>query len=142
MLRALRCLPLFAVAACASNDVAPTPASPPLLAQSEVPPECRAYATSVIIAGQQTPATGLACPQPDGSWRISQTAPGLMQVHEAPAGVLYPPPYAYYGPSTYAPPVALGLGAAFVVKDRHHHRRHHHHDRGRQLRGGSSNNTE
>jgi hypothetical protein len=32
--------------------------------------ECREFESTVIVDGQQRLARGLACPQPDGSWRI------------------------------------------------------------------------
>lgn len=32
--------------------------------------ECREFQSTVIVDGQPLPARGLACPQPDGSWRI------------------------------------------------------------------------
>ncbi len=31
---------------------------------------CREFESTVIVDGQQRIARGLACPQPDGSWRI------------------------------------------------------------------------
>jgi hypothetical protein len=33
---------------------------------------CRPYQTTVQVGGKPTTATGLACRQPDGSWRIAQ----------------------------------------------------------------------
>jgi surface antigen len=34
---------------------------------------CRDYHTTVVIDGKQERATGTACRQPDGSWRIANS---------------------------------------------------------------------
>ncbi len=50
------------------------PPPPPTAAASQAMPEplggCRELESAVIVDGQTRMARGLACPQPDGSWRI------------------------------------------------------------------------
>lgn len=107
--------------------------------------ECQEFTTPVIIGGQQQQATGLACRQPDGSWRISLSPEGGGQ---PPTVFMLPPPPLAYAPGYYWPPpywspafVGLGFGTAFVF-DHHHHHRHFHHfdhrrfDDGRFMHGG------
>ena len=40
-------------------------------AQAAASGDCREYRTQVVIDGQQQIAVGLACRQPDGSWRLA-----------------------------------------------------------------------
>jgi hypothetical protein len=44
---------------------APVEAAPPAAAA-----DCREFTQTVVIGGQARQATGQACPQPDGTWRI------------------------------------------------------------------------
>jgi hypothetical protein len=50
----------------------PEPAAAP--AEAAAPPaapaDCREFTQTVVIGGQTRQATGRACPQPDGTWRI------------------------------------------------------------------------
>jgi hypothetical protein len=50
--------------------------------------ECHKYQTPITVGGTQEQAEFLACRQPDNSWRITQTTPGL------PIQVYTVPPYA------------------------------------------------
>jgi hypothetical protein len=38
--------------------------------QAAASPDCREFSQTVMIGGQPRQATGRACPQPDGTWRI------------------------------------------------------------------------
>jgi surface antigen len=38
--------------------------------QAATSPDCREFTQTVMIGGQPRQATGEACPQPDGTWRI------------------------------------------------------------------------
>jgi len=71
---------------------APTASTQPPAAQ----PSCTSYTVPVTVGGQPQQAVIEACQQADGSWRITQTTPGLPpQVYEVP-----PPAYSPY-PSAY-----------------------------------------
>jgi hypothetical protein len=83
-------------------------------------PACETTTVPVEVGGQPVTATVTACPQPDGSWRITQQTPGLPpQVYIAPA----PPPGEY--PSSYSDyfdywplwggPWFWGIGPSVVV---------------------------
>ena len=50
--------------------------------------ECHKYQLPITVGGTQVQAEYLACRQPDNSWRITQTTPGL------PTQVYTVPPYA------------------------------------------------
>jgi hypothetical protein len=165
---------LLTCAACqqqpyAATTVAPAPMAPGLAAQDPsgqtplpgqapppapaVPPPCQDYDVSVTIAGKPTKAHDHACQQPDGSWQITQTTPGLPdQVFNVPpppanappppgtgtaapppaaSGYYYPYPYPYPYPYSYywADPWAYGLffaGGSFIFVDRFHHFHHNH----------------
>jgi surface antigen len=41
------------------------------------PPGCPTYSLMVVISGEPREATVVACPQPDGSWQVTQYTPGL-----------------------------------------------------------------
>ena len=57
--------------------VAPAPAGDP---------SCTSYPLPVVVNGQTQQATVVACPQADGSWRVTQYSPGLPpQVYTEPA---------------------------------------------------------
>jgi hypothetical protein len=47
----------------------PTPYPSYLYAPMEGDPGCYEYQTTTVINGQQAPAWGMACLQPDGTWR-------------------------------------------------------------------------
>jgi len=73
----------------------PTAGTQPPTAQ----PSCTSYTVPVTVGGQPQQAVVEACRQADGSWRITQTTPGLPpQVYEVP-----PPAYSPY-PSAYSAP--------------------------------------
>ncbi len=98
---------------------------------SPSPPPCTSYTVPVTVGGQPQQAVVEACPQPDGSWRITQTTPGLPpQVYEVPA-----PPYApYSGAYAYAypdffpywfdVPWYFGLAPSIVVVQHFNHFHH------------------
>lgn len=47
--------------------------------------DCRRYQMSITVGGVQEQADVLACLQPDNTWRITQTTPGLpTQVYTVP----------------------------------------------------------
>jgi hypothetical protein len=98
------------------------------------PPACQSSTVPVTVGGQPEQARVEACPQPDGSWRITQTTPGLPpQVYVMPA----PPPEAY--PSAYpdydyyfdywpwAGPWFWGIGPSVVIVQNFHHFHHFDH---------------
>ncbi|CAB3758318.1 hypothetical protein [Paraburkholderia solisilvae] len=99
----------------------------------EAAQECREVSGDADIDGQQQPIRGIACRQPDGTWRIQQ------QEADDNGGVVYPPPYdPYYGygygpypwypyDPWWGPPFAFGFGASFVFVDRFHHFHHINH---------------
>jgi hypothetical protein len=101
---------------------------------SQGPQNCRDFTMPVTIGGQQQQAVGRACPQPDGSWRVTQNTPGLPeQVYTVPPQAMniypYPDPYPYYwgdpwfyGPGLYGPSFFAG-GPVFLAQ--HFHRFHH-----------------
>jgi surface antigen len=64
------------------NAATPQPANavppPTQTASSEPsPPPCTTYTVPLTAGGQPQQAVIVACPQLDGSWRITQTTPGL-----------------------------------------------------------------
>lgn len=103
--------------ACASEpyaDTAAVTAAPTQTAQTE----CRDFKVPVTVGGNQEEATGQACQQPDGSWRIIQDTPGLpQQVYIVPQPVYVYPDYYWAEPW---PPVFFGSSFIFV----NHHFRH------------------
>jgi hypothetical protein len=59
----------------------------------------------LTVGGQPQQAVVEACPQADGSWRITQTTPGLPpQVYEMPAPTYSPYPPGYSGSEVYPYP--------------------------------------
>lgn len=73
-MRSLDLLLLLGCSACSSLEGARQP-----------PQECHQYRLPVIVGGTQEQAEFLACRQADGSWRITQTTPGLpTQVYTVP----------------------------------------------------------
>jgi hypothetical protein len=70
-----------------------------------VPPTCSSYTVPLTVGGQPQQAVVEACQKADGSWRITQTTPGLPpQVYEAPAPAPSPYPSAYTYPGGYPYP--------------------------------------
>jgi hypothetical protein len=58
---------------------------------------CREFTTTITIDGQPQQASGLACQQPDNSWRIVSEDTGIAPEVGAPPSVAYPYPYATAG---------------------------------------------
>jgi surface antigen len=126
---------------------APTAGQPPPMptAGTQTPsaqPACSSYTVPVTVGGQPQQAVIEACQQADGSWRITQTTPGLPpQVYEVPAPANSPYPSAYSYPEAYpypdfspywgwndwswgGSPWFLGLAPSIVVVQRFHHFHH------------------
>jgi hypothetical protein len=105
-------------------------------AQGDIAPNCREFTSTVTIGGQPQQAFGQACQQPDGSWQITQTAPGQPPVaYTLPPEAIYPAPYPY--PYYWNDPWLFGapffIGGSFFFGDRFH--RFHDHDRFRHFDG-------
>src|SRR5260221_7254338 len=76
---------------------------------------CREYNAQIMIGGQPRPAYGWACQQPDGSWTVSQEAPGHPPpVYVVPANPPYPPGYPYLAYDPYWGP-RVAIGGTFVL---------------------------
>jgi surface antigen len=94
-------------------------------AQDQTPPQatCREFTAPVTVGGQPQQASGQACQQPDGSWRITQNTPGLpTQEYTVPAPpISYPYPYPGYWADSwdYGPPLFVG-GSIFFANGFHH----------------------
>ena len=116
-------------------EPAPTAGTQPPPAQ----PSCTSYTVPVTVGGQPQQAVVEACQQADGSWRITQTTPGLPpQVYEVPPPAYSPYPSAYpypdFSPSwdwAGAPywgwgdaPWFFGLAPSIVVVQRFNHFHH------------------
>jgi surface antigen len=98
-------------------------------------PSCSSYTVPVIVGGQQQQAVVEACPQADGSWRITQNTPGLPpQVYQVPPPASSPYPYDYPYLADYASPEFFpywagtpwffGLAPSIVVVQRFNHFHH------------------
>jgi hypothetical protein len=121
----------------------PTAGTQPPLAQ----PTCSSYTVPLTVGGQPQNAVVEACQQADGSWRVTQTTPGLPpQVYEVPAPPASPYPSAYSNAEAYSypdfspywgrsdwgwgdwgwggAPWFLGLGPSIVVVKRFNHFHH------------------
>ena len=106
----------------------PTASTQPLAAQ----PTCSSYTVPLTVGGQPQQAVVEACQQDDGSWRITQTTPGLPpQVYDIPAPPAYAPysydyAYAYpdYFPYWWGSPWFFGLAPSIVVVQHFHHFHH------------------
>jgi hypothetical protein len=48
----------------------PPPPPQPVMPQALNRPNCREFQQTIVVNGQQQPAYGRACEQPDGSWKI------------------------------------------------------------------------
>jgi hypothetical protein len=111
---------------------APTASTQPPAA----PPACNSYTVPVTVGGQPQQATVEACQQADGSWRITQTTPGLPpQVYEVPPPAYFPYPSAYPYLDFYpdwgwadwgwaGDPWFFGLAPSIVVVQRFNHFHH------------------
>jgi surface antigen len=121
-----------AAAANAGQPAAAANAAPP--PQPDHPP-CSSYTAPVTVGGQPRQAIIEACPQPDGSWKITQNTPGLpTQVYQVPPPAASPYPYTYPYPIDYAypdffpywlgSPWYFGLGPSIVVVQRFHRFNH------------------
>lgn len=118
-----------AVLAC-SGCVAAAPPEPMISSVTVTParddPACRDYTALATIGGTQQRVVGRACQQSDGSWRVREGTPQQPGQYMA----VYPaPPYSYYDPWSWGPPIGLSLGSVIVLdRDRHFHRfRNFHH---------------
>jgi len=79
-MRSLDLLLLLGCSACSSLDGA-----------RPAPQECHEYRLPITVGGRQEQAEFQACRQADGSWRITQTTPGLpTQVYTVPIYVADP----------------------------------------------------
>jgi hypothetical protein len=116
-------------------EPAPSPATQTASAEPtppSAPPACATYTVPVTVGGQPQQAAVEACPQPDGSWRITQTTPGLPpQVYDVPPPPAYAPysydyAYAYpdYFPYWWGAPWFFGLAPSIVVVQRFNHFHH------------------
>ena len=119
---------------------APTAATATAAQPQPLPPprnqaQCSTYTASVTVGGQPRQAVIEACPQPDGSWKITQDTPGLpAQVYDIPPPPSAPYPYDYSYPVDYAYPESFpywlgapwffGLGPSIVVLQRFHNFRY------------------
>jgi surface antigen len=103
-MRAILCLalPLFC-AACTRPAYTPPPTAiviPQSAARvSAAPQNCREYTTPVLVGGRSETASGVACEQADGSWRIVDNTPGL-----PPQSYTMPPPGSAQEVAGTAPP--------------------------------------
>jgi hypothetical protein len=139
-------LPFAAVlllSACAAPQ--PQSAAPPAQAAAAqpapaaaLPPNCSEFLEMVTVEGKPVQATVRACLQPDDSWQITQTTPGLpVQVYDV-APPAYPWEYYDYvlaGPWYFDPFFGFGFGflPEFIFVEHFHH--HHHWGRPAMARG-------
>ena len=109
---------------------------------SAAPPACSSYTFPLTVGGQPQQAVVEACQQADGSWRITQTTPGLPpQVYQVPAPTYSPYPPGYSSPEAYpypdfspywdwagwgwgGGPWLFGIAPAVVVVQRFNHFHH------------------
>jgi hypothetical protein len=125
----------------AQTYVLPSPGQPAAAAANpaaQAPPNqppCSSYTAPVTVGGQPQQAVIEACPQPDGSWRVTQNTPGLpAQVYEVPPPAVSPYPYGYpysadyaypeYFPYWAGAPWFFGLAPSIVVVQRFNHFHH------------------
>lgn len=107
-----------------------TASTVPASAPSATP--CTSYTVPLTVGGQPQQAIIEACPQADGSWRITQTTPGLPpQVYNVPPPPpysSYPYDYAYaypdYLPYWWGAPWVFGIGPSIIVVQRFNHFHH------------------
>jgi hypothetical protein len=99
------CQPLPDATIAGSAPGQPQPAPVAGAQPSVAPPACSSYTVPLTVGGQPQQAVVEACQQADGSWRITQTTPGLPpQVYEVPAPPPSPYPSAYSYPGGYPYP--------------------------------------
>lgn len=79
-------------------------APPPSVVATNPPLEafCREFTTQIVIDGQPQTAHGQACPQPDGTWAVTEEAPG--QPPQSYVAQQPPPLPAYYASYPYPYP--------------------------------------
>ena len=121
---------LLAGAACApvgTPTAAPAGAAAPAAA---APLACQTTSVPLTVGDRPELATIEACPQPDGSWRITQTTPGLppqVYLMPAPPANVYPSVYPDYWdyfdywPYWAAGPWFWGIGPTVVIVRHFHH---------------------
>jgi hypothetical protein len=116
----------------APSAAAPSPAQAQMTegAPQGEPQNCRPFTAQVTVGGQVQQTVEQACQQPDGSWQVTQNAPGLpLQVYALPPQTTYlylypyPGPYYWGDPWFYEPSFFVG-GPVFFA----HGFRHFHHD--------------
>ena len=125
-------------------DTLPSTTQPASTQPPATQPSCSSYTVPVTVGGQPQQAVIEACQQADGSWRITQTTPGLpSQVYEVPAptyspyssGYSYPQAFSFPYPdlSPYwgwdewgwgGSPWFLGFAPSIVVVQRFNHFHH------------------
>jgi hypothetical protein len=116
----------IAILAAVLAGAACAPVTPQTVA---TPTACETTTVPVTVGGRPEQATVEACPQPDGSWRITQTTPGLppqVYLMLAPPPDIYPaiaPDYPDYSPYWAAAPWfwGIGIGPSVVVVERFRH---------------------
>ncbi|MBV8336018.1 MAG: hypothetical protein JO358_11410 [Alphaproteobacteria bacterium] len=128
--------PPNAAAPQAANAAPPPPtqtaSSEPSPPPAPAPPPCTSYTVPLTVGGQPQQAVIEACPQLDGSWRITQTTLGLPpQVYVVPPPPPYAPnPYDYtyaypdFFPYWWGAPWFFGIGPSIVVVQRFNHFHH------------------
>ena len=120
-------LSFAAVLACAVWVMQPHQSTASTLGQAErvqYQPQtnCREFTATVIIGGQPQRAFGYACPQPDGTWRITESTPDLPpQAYSLPPQAIYaaPYPYPYYWADSWAGPPFFVVGSVFFADSFH-----------------------
>jgi hypothetical protein len=113
-----RMILVLTTAICAGCVVEPPP--PPPVAVAPAPQvigqDCREFTAPVTVNGQSVEATGEACLQPDGTWKVVQNTPGIA---EPQVFVVPPPPEYYYAyPYPWWGVVDIGIGGAVVFRGR------------------------
>ena len=106
----------------------PQPA-PTASAQPPAPPPCTSYTIPVTVGGQPQQAVVEACQKADGSWRITQTTPGLPpQVYELPPPAYAPYseayPYPDFFPYWWGSSWFFGLAPSIILVNRFNHFHH------------------
>ncbi len=95
-------------------------------APAYVTPNCREFKNTVIVDDRPQEASGFACQQADGSWKVAAPGqvgqpPQVVYLPEPPPYYVYPRPYygpryysaPYYGPGYYGGPMfGFGIGTS------------------------------
>jgi surface antigen len=125
-------------------DTLPSTTQPASTQPPATQPSCSSYTVPVTVGGQPQQAVIEACQQADGSWRITQTTPGLpSQVYEVPAPTYSPYSSGYSYPEAFSYPYSdlspywgwdewgwggspwfLGFAPSIVVVQRFNHFHH------------------